>query len=282
MAERTSRSDFRGSPGRDGAGVNLIRTFSHGDVREFDPFLMMDYFNSEDPNDYIRGFPMHPHRGIETITYLVRGEIDHEDSLGNKGAIIDGSCQWMSSGSGILHQEMPQPSDHMLGVQVWLNLPAKRKMSQPTYNDLTRENIPLVEEDNLKIKVLAGNYKGTVGPLVEEDTEPFFYHFESLGQANVSFETDPDYNIYFFVLEGEVEFAGKKYPMASGAVTESGEQMSFQFSGPAHVIVLGGIPLKEPIAWGGPIVMNTQQELNQAFADLRNGTFIQEEGRHVL
>ncbi|NMB03500.1 MAG: pirin family protein, partial [Tissierellia bacterium] len=137
-------------------------------------------------------------------------------------------------------------------------------------------------EDNLKIKVLAGNYKGTVGPLVEEDTEPFIYHFESLGIANVSFETDPDYNIYFFVLEGEVEFAGKKYSMASGAVTESGEQMSFQFSGPAHVIVLGGIPLKEPIAWGGPIVMNTQQELNQAFADLRNGTFIQEEGRHVL
>lgn len=281
MTERVSRMDFRGSPGRDGAGVNLIRTFSHGEVREFDPFLMMDYFNSKDPNDYIKGFPMHPHRGIETITYLVRGEIDHEDSLGNKGIIADGSCQWMSAGSGILHQEMPQPSEHMLGVQVWLNLPKKRKMSRPAYNDLTGENIPLVEEDDLKVKVLAGDYKGTVGPLVEEDTEPFFYHFEALGEAAVTFETDPDYNIYFFVLEGEVEFDGRTYPMASGAVTEAGHQMSFGFNQPAHVIVLGGRPLREPIAWGGPIVMNTQPELNQAFADLRNGTFIKQSGTGI-
>lgn len=281
MTQRSSRMDFRGSPGRDGAGVNLIRTFSHGEVREFDPFLMMDYFNSKDPNDYIRGFPMHPHRGIETITYLVRGEIDHEDSLGNQGVIKDGSCQWMNAGSGIMHQEMPQPSEHMLGVQVWLNLPAKRKMSHPAYNDLTSENIPLVEEDNLKVKVLAGNYKGTVGPLVEEDTEPFFYHFEATGEANVTFETDPAYNVYFFVLEGEVKFGDKSYPMASGAVTEAGSLMSFEFNGPAHVIVLGGRPLREPIAWGGPIVMNTQLELNQAFADLRNGTFIKASGTGI-
>lgn len=274
MVLRTSRKDFTGSPGRDGAGVNLIRTFGHAEVRDFDPFLMMDYFNSKDPDDYIRGFPMHPHRGIETITYLIRGEIDHEDSLGNRGAIVDGSCQWMSAGSGILHQEMPQPSPHMLGVQIWLNLPGKRKMSPPTYNDLTEANVPLVEDNSVRVKVLAGDYKGTVGPLVEADTEPFMYHFESIGESQVEFETDPKANIYFFVLEGEVDFAGKTYPMASGALTETGESMRLGFQSPAHVIVLGGYPLREAIAWGGPVVMNTQTELNQAFTDLRNGTFI--------
>lgn len=281
MKQRTAQFDFRGSPGRDGAGVNLIRTFSHGEVKQFDPFLMMDYFNSHDPDDYIRGFPMHPHRGIETITYLVRGEIDHEDSLGNKGVIKDGSCQWMNAGSGILHQEMPQPSEHMLGVQVWLNLPAKRKMSRPAYHDLTGENIPQVQEDNLVVKVLAGDYRGTIGPLVEEDTEPFFYHFAAAGPAEVTFDTKEEDNIYFFVLEGEVEFSGRTYTMASGALTNPGGAMSFSFSGPAHVIVLGGKPLREPIAWGGPIVMNTQQELNQAFADLRNGTFIKQSGTGI-
>lgn len=280
--QRVSRKDFTGSPGRDGAGVNLIRTFGHADVRDFDPFLMMDYFNSKDPNDYIKGFPMHPHRGIETITYLVRGEIDHEDSLGNKGIIDDGACQWMSAGSGILHQEMPQPSPHMLGVQVWLNLPAYRKMSQPTYNDLTGANIPQLEDEGVIVRVLAGDYKGTVGPLEEADTEPFFYHFEATGESQVTFDTDPKKNIYFFVLEGSVEFNGKTYPMASGSITEYGESMTLRFTEPAHVIVLGGYPLEEGIAWGGPIVMNTQQELNQAFMDLRTGNFIKEEGKQVI
>lgn len=279
---RVSRMDFVGSPGRDGAGVNLVRTFSHAEVRAFDPFLMMDYFNSKNPDDYIRGFPMHPHRGIETITYLIRGEIDHEDSLGNKGIIANGSCQWMSAGSGILHQEMPQLSPHMLGVQIWLNLPAKRKMSQPTYNDLTAENTPRLEDGAVTVRVLAGNYKGTVGPLVEADTEPFFYHFEATGESQVTFETDPKKNVYFFVLEGSASFADKTYAMASGALTEFGDEMTLSFTEPSHVIVLGGYPLQEGIAWGGPIVMKTQEELNQAFMDLRTGNFIKEQGRQML
>ena len=160
---RSIRRIVTGKPATDGAGVKLVRVIGYNDTQDFDPFLMLDAFDSTNPEDYVKGFPWHPHRGIETITYLIRGDIAHGDSLGNKGRILDGECQWMTAGSGILHQEMPQPSERMLGTQLWLNLPAKDKMTEPKYNDIVGENVPTVAEEGLNIRIVSGNYKGTDG-----------------------------------------------------------------------------------------------------------------------
>lgn len=163
MKYRTIKSDVTGHPAIDGAGVHLVRVLGSPTVRSFDPFLMLDAFDSRNPADYIKGFPMHPHRGIETFTYLIQGEIDHKDSLGNSGKILDGCCQWMTAGSGILHQEMPQASDRILGLQLWINLPRKDKMVEPKYRDITVDMVPKVEEEAGTVAVVAGRYKNVEG-----------------------------------------------------------------------------------------------------------------------
>ncbi len=148
----------QGKATSDGAGVKLVRVFGHSDTKDYDPFLMLDAFDSENPDDYTRGFPWHPHRGIETITYLIHGDIEHGDSLGNSGSILDGECQWMTAGSGIIHQEMPQASNRMLGAQLWLNLPAKDKMTDPSYGDIKASDVPIIAEDDVKVLMLDGDY----------------------------------------------------------------------------------------------------------------------------
>ena len=265
----------------DGAGVSLVRVFGHRDVKDFDPFLLLDAFDSTDPDDYIKGFPWHPHRGIETITYLIRGEMEHGDSLGNKGTIRDGDCQWMTAGSGIVHQEMPRPSERLLGAQLWLNLPAKDKMCPPGYNDLVSGEIPVIKAESGEVRILSGTYRGVTGPMKAHYVQPRYLDVLVFGKEGWSVETHPGATVFIYIVEGEGAFG-------PGEGMTAGEKNAVLFSGGEKFAVkaakkgvrflyLEGEPLREPVAWGGPIVMNTKEELDRAFRDLENDTFIAKE-----
>ena len=275
---RTINKIVVGQRAVDGAGVKLVRVIGHSDTQEFDPFLMLDAFDSANPEDYIKGFPWHPHRGIETITYLVQGDIEHSDSLGNKGGILDGECQWMTAGSGILHQEMPKPSTRMLGVQLWLNLPAKNKMVAPKYHDITQTAIPVVEAADHKIHVVAGSYNGVAGALQGDYVQPLFLDVELKPGAVWSLDTEPAATLFVYILQGagafgplDTEFIQEKHVILFNAGLDL--QVQAADSG-VRFLLLSGQPLGEPIAWGGPIVMNTREQLNTAFRELDNNTFI--------
>lgn len=264
----------RGVPARDGAGVNLVRVLGRGTVVDFDPFLMLDSFDSRDPDDYIRGFPMHPHRGIETLTYLVKGEIDHEDSLGNKGKILDGSAQWMTAGSGIMHQEMPQPSDRMLGIQLWINLPSGEKLTIPKYFDIQEADISKGTFDFGIIRVISGELLGVTG-LKPNHLEVDFYDVELYENETIEIPKITEKNAFLFLLEGDVEIDNEKYFEKSALLLSDESSVSIKASGSnARILFIQGPPVKEPIAWGGPVVMNTQAELQEAYRDLRENTFI--------
>lgn len=191
MIDRTVNKTVKGRRTVDGAGVHLVRVIGYNDVKAFDPFLMLDAFDSTNPENYVAGFPPHPHRGIETVTYLISGNIEHQDSLGNKGAILDGSCQWMTAGSGIMHQEMPQATDRLLGLQLWINLPAKDKMAPPKYRNLTSDNIPAVTEDGATVRVLSGQYKGQRGAMEGDYVKATYLDVELAPDAHWSVETEP-------------------------------------------------------------------------------------------
>jgi len=269
---------IKGKTAVDGAGVKLVRVFGYYDVTDFDPFLMMDAFDSVNPSDYIKGFPWHPHRGIETVTYLIEGIIEHGDSLGNKGVIKDGDCQWMTGGSGIIHQEMPKPANRMLGVQLWLNLPAKNKMTNPEYRDIINKNIPVVSAETSTIKIISGTYLDTTGALEGDYVKPLFMDIDLKPNQEFKMDTSEDETVYVYIIAGSAYFGTNKEILVSEkqAVLFTYD-LSFQMKsgeGGTRLLFLSGKPLKEPIAWGGPIVMNTREELNQAFQDLDNGKFI--------
>lgn len=278
MAVRTVSKTVGGATQFDGAGVKLVRVIGQADVKEFDPFLMLDAFDSVDPADYTKGFPWHPHRGIETVTYLIHGDIEHGDSLGNRGSILDGCCQWMTAGGGIIHQEMPKASPKMLGVQLWLNLPRKDKMTQPQYRDIRANDVPKVTEDGCTTGVISGRYKGVDGAVQGDYVKVQFLDVDMRAGAHWSVETDPDATLFVYIVAGEGRF-GDETPHGSKRallfhpgdtfLAEAGEQG-------VRFLLLSGRPLKEPVAWGGPIVMNTERELQQAFEEIRNGTFVQE------
>ena len=276
--DRKVKKYFMGRPGRDGAGVNLIRTFGNQEIPDFDPFLMMDFFDSTNPDDYTKGFPWHPHRGIETVTYLIHGEIEHGDSLGNKGLIRDGDCQWMTAGSGILHQEMPQASPQMLGVQVWLNLASKDKMTEPRYRDITKDIVPVYEGENFKVHLVAGAYGDKMGPMEAIETKPSFFDVELEPNSEFAYELDKDFNAYAFLIRGEAVFDMDKQNLVSfpnGVLFDSGDTIRVKTKEkPARFLLLSGKKLNEPVEWGGPIVMNTREELQLAFQELNQGTFI--------
>ncbi len=264
----------QGKPAVDGAGVHLVRVLGINDVKDFDPFLMLDSFDSTNPADYTKGFPMHPHRGIETITYLISGEIDHQDSLGNAGRIGPGQAQWMTAGKGILHEEMPQAADRMLGFQLWLNLPAHQKMEPPHYYDVTQDMIPEVQVGNATLRVIAGEYQGSQGasPLYVQAT---LYDVELPAGETITLPTNPEDNVFLFTILGDAAIAGQPIAEKTAALMGPGKQVEVQAQdGPCRFIYYGGKPLGEPIAWGGPIVMNTQEELRLAFSQLRDGTFL--------
>ncbi len=274
MAEKAVTQTVRGMRTMDGAGVRLTRVLSQRETKAFDPFLMLDSFDSTDPNDYLAGFPMHPHRGIETVTYLIEGRIEHEDSLGNKGEIIAGESQWMSAGSGILHQEMPKAAERMLGFQLWLNLPAAEKMSEPMYLSITKAMIPVVQAGGATVRVLSGAFGGAKGVTPRHIPARILdIELPAGGQVSVPFAPGETGFVFFILGEGRVG----ETPISekTAALLGEGDTATIAADGRgARVILCSGRPLHEPIAWGGPIVMNTQRELEFAFEELRRGTFI--------
>lgn len=275
---RTIRRIVEGKNKSDGAGVSLVRVFGYHDVMDFDPFLMLDAFDSHNPEDYIKGFPWHPHRGIETVTYLIQGKVEHGDSLGNSGVILDGDCQWMTAGSGIIHQEMPKTSQRMLGVQLWINLPAKDKMTEPKYRDITKDMIPVVKNNNNIIHIISGYYNGTDGAIQGDYVKPLFIDVEVEKHGEFSLSTEKTSTLFVYIIDGEGCFnpSTEEYvPQKKAILFHEGERFWVKASSNGlRFLLLLGEPLKEPIAWGGPIVMNTKEELEQAFRDLDNGSFI--------
>ncbi len=264
----------------DGAGVKLVRVISHPDTEDFDPFLMLDAFDSKNPADYEKGFPWHPHRGIETVTYLISGMIEHEDSLGNKGTITDGCCQWMTAGSGIMHQEMPRASEHMLGVQLWLNLPARFKMTAPEYRDIRSENVPVIKEEGVSVRILTGSFNGRDGAVRGEYVPMTFLDADMEPGSYWECDAAPDLTVFAYILTGEGWFSkeeDERIYNRRAVLFGAGNKIYAHASDKGmRLLVLMGPPQREPIAWGGPIVMNTRAELDQAFRELKDGTFIKE------
>lgn len=275
---RTIKKIVTGKSAVDGAGVKLVRVFGYHDAKDFDPFLLLDAFDSDNPEDYVRGFPWHPHRGIETVTYLIEGDIEHGDSLGNRGSILDGQCQWMTAGSGIIHQEMPQPSKRMLGVQLWVNLASQDKMVSPKYRSISKEEIPVVDEKDKKVHVLAGIYAGRPGAIQGDYVKALFLHIDLDAGAEWILDTEEADTLFIYIFAGEA-FLG---PEAGTAVQEKhavlfneGNKFRIKASDKgARFLLMSGKPIREPIAWGGPIVMNTREELDLAFKELDENTFI--------
>ncbi|CAB1245595.1 Pirin-like protein CC_0481 [Ruminococcaceae bacterium BL-4] len=275
MIKRKIIKQIRGQKAVDGAGVHLVRVLGNNDVKDFDPFLILDSFDSTNPSDYLAGFPMHPHRGIETITYLISGRIDHEDSLGNKGTIHSGEFQWMTAGSGILHQEMPKESGRMLGFQLWLNLPREEKMTTPAYCSLTRDLIPRINNGKAKIGILSGHFGKAVG-ITPAHTPATIYDIVLSSGEDITIPTKADETVFVFLIEGDAVINEQKISSKSAVLFGSGDNItvSAQPQSGLRFIFFSGKPLHEPIAWGGPIVMNTQEELMTAFRELQNNTFI--------
>lgn len=270
----------------DGAGVHLVRVIGYPDVKEFDPFLMLDAFDSTDPRDYVKGFPWHPHRGIETVTYLLKGDIEHGDSLGNKGNILDGGCQWMTAGSGIIHQEMPQEAERMLGLQLWLNLPAKDKMTNPKYRDLTAEKIPAILENGIRVSIIAGEYKDSKGAMKGDFVDATMLDITLDAGCSCVIPVPQKHTVFAYIIDGKISFDGTTNPEENkkrifqdrrhAVLLSDGDGVSLASppDSTARCILFSGPPLGESIAWGGPIVMNTQEELDLAFSELDKGTFI--------
>lgn len=261
---------------KDGAGVSLVRVLSRNTTKEYDPILMLDSFDSTDPEDYIKGFPMHPHRGIETITYLREGTMTHKDSMGNEDTITENEVQWMTAGSGIMHEEMPKPSKRMLGVQLWLNLLAKDKMVRPHYQSLRCDDLKIVEEDNAKVKVISGEYKGIKG-YAPKYLPLDFYEIEIKKNEEITIDTKDDQQVILFTLIGDIEVEGDVVSEKTAVTTTDGDKLTIKAKDEDVIVLfLQSIPTNEEIAWAGPIVMNTNEDLRQASLDLRNGTFIKE------
>ncbi|MEA4979135.1 MAG: pirin family protein [Petrimonas sp.] len=277
MKTREIKKVVKGSRQMDGAGVHLVRVFGHRDVKDFDPFLMLDAFDSVNPEDYTKGFPWHPHRGIETVTYLISGRIDHMDSLGNKGTITAGGCQWMTAGSGILHQEMPVASDRMLGAQLWVNLAAKDKMAEPKYRDITVDMVPVLKDKNGEIRVLSGIYEGTPGAIQPDHVQVLYLDVMTYPGKTTAIPVQPDENVFVYVIDGSGTTGEESRPVQSHSAVlfEKGDRLIFNAGSEGlRLFLLSGESLNEPISWGGPVVMNTHAELNLAFEELENGTFI--------
>ena len=274
---KTTRSS---QPTLEGAGVRLKRAFGFTEVPGLDPFLLLDDFHSDDPEDYIAGFPWHPHRGIETVTYMISGTVEHGDSIGNSGVIGPGEIQWMTAGSGIVHQEMPRRSDGELwGLQLWINLPAAHKMTKPRYRGITAVEIPeRSASDGASVRVIAGRFDGTEGPISDVVADPTYLDVHLPPRTAFRHPTPDDHTVIAYVLSGAGFFA----PTASSPVSaehliryDAGSEVEIGAAdGDLRFLLISGRPLGEPVAWRGPIVMNTEEELRTAFEEYRDGTFL--------
>lgn len=298
MSIRPVRHQTQSEPAIEGAGVRLRRAFGFGKTDEFDPFLLLDDFRNENPVDYFAGFPWHPHRGIETITYVLAGSVAHGDSLGNSGTLRAGDVQWMTAGSGILHQEMPQGDarGRMHGFQLWANLPRSLKMTAPRYQDVPSAEIPEVtEDDGTKVRIICGEFWGKKGPVDGIATDPRYLDVFVPPGVSRTLPVETDRHAFAYVFEGEGSFrdASDPRPVATERIG-SDRDADVDLTGNRSLVLFGngdevairagdegirfllvsGRPLKEPVAWQGPIVMNTREELAQAYAELRDGSFI--------
>jgi quercetin 2,3-dioxygenase len=275
--ERKIQQRVTGFRTQDGAGVSLVRVLGGSTVQDFDPILMLDSFDSTNPEDYIAGFPMHPHRGIETISYVYRGKMTHRDSLGHEDTIGDGEVQWMTAGSGILHEEKLPASERMLGVQLWLNLPAKDKMVPPAYHSIKNAEIEEIALKNGTLRLLAGEYEGRKG--YKSHYLPLDYYDVHLNpSAAVVLKTDRERSVMLFTLLGDAYVGGELVKEKTAVKLTAGDYVEIEAKDQAaQVLFVSSSRLEEPVVWGGPIVMNTKEELNKAFDDLRKGTFLQHE-----
>jgi redox-sensitive bicupin YhaK (pirin superfamily) len=286
-------------PTIEGAGVHLRRAFGFGDTTEFDPFLLLDDFRNDRPDEYRSGFPWHPHRGIETITYVLAGSVEHGDSLGNRGNLGAGDVQWMTAGRGILHQEMPQGDEHgrMHGFQLWANLPSSLKMTAPRYQDIKAGEVPeVVDDDGTRVRVVCGDFWGKRGPVEGVAADPRYLDIWVPPGKRKTLTVELERHAFAYVFEGSGNFRAASQPV--GVLTEktdgvneilvreqtgnrslvlfdSGDEVTVQAGDEGiRFILVSGKPIQEPVAWHGPIVMNSQAELQQAFTELRSGTFI--------
>jgi len=257
----------------DGDGVRLKRVFGGGELSRFDPFLMLDEFGSEDASDYIGGFPSHPHRGFETVTYMVDGHMQHKDHMGNVGELRNGDVQWMTAGSGIIHSEMPQQKEgHMRGFQLWLNLASKDKMQKASYLDIAAAEIPVLEREGATIKAIAGTLPGLQGRVQREITEPVYLDIDIIDASYAESFDVPDGNTaLIYVYEGEVGVGDAVVGKSRMARLSREGSVDLQGKGPARVLLIAGKPIGEPIVSYGPFVMNTREEIEQALADYRSG-----------
>jgi redox-sensitive bicupin YhaK (pirin superfamily) len=301
MSIRAVKRITESQPTLEGAGVHLRRAFGFGKTGDFDPFLLFDDFRGDDPADYLAGFPWHPHRGIETITYVLAGTVNHGDSLGNKGALGSGDVQWMTAGSGILHQEMPKgdPKGRMHGFQLWANLPSSLKMTSPRYQDVVSKDIPeITDDDGTKVRIICGDFWGKKGPVEGIAADPRYLDVWVPPGRRKTLPVQTTLHAFAYVFEGSGSFRDASTPQpvlidrvgSSGGPTlemtgnrslvlfDSGDEVTVT-AGDAGIrfLLVSGKPLKEPVAWAGPIVMNTDEELRDAYAELRNGTFIKEQ-----
>jgi redox-sensitive bicupin YhaK (pirin superfamily) len=298
MSIRPVRQILESKPTIEGAGVRLRRAFGFGDTGEFDPFLLFDDFRNDRPDDYLAGFPWHPHRGIETITYVLAGEVEHGDSLGNRGTLGAGDIQWMTAGSGILHQEMPRGDrqGRMHGFQLWANLPASLKMTAPRYQDVTAPDVPeVVDDDGTRVRVVCGTFWGKRGPVEGVAADPRYLDVWVPPDRRRTLPVETSRHAFAYVFEGSGTFRDASDPRAvltedvdgshaarrdetgnrSLVLFDRGDEVTVQAGEHGiRFLLVSGKPIEEPVAWYGPIVMNTQEELRQARAELRAGTFI--------
>jgi redox-sensitive bicupin YhaK (pirin superfamily) len=273
--ERKVEKILERQPTIEGAGVRLKRVLGNDKNSTVDPFLLLDHFGSDNPKDYIKGFPWHPHRGIETVTYMWTGEVTHGDSIGNKGVIKSGDLQWMTAGSGIIHQEMPQKYDGLMqGFQLWVNLPAKKKMIDPKYRGIEKEQIPIIQRNGMTIKVIAGKIDGVEGPVWDLAIDIEYFDVELFEAKTFEQASNRHNTVLAYVVDGSIEVHEKTISTGQCAVFGEGELVKIGSKKGAHFLFVSGKPLKEPIAWGGPIVMNTEEELEKAYDELDEGTFI--------
>ena len=263
----------------DGAGVKLKRSIGTPAINYLDPFLLLDEFGSENKDDYIAGFPPHPHRGIETVTYMLNGEFEHEDSTGAKGKMSSGDVQWMKTGGGIIHSEMPAMSEGKLhGFQLWVNMPAKLKMSKPEYIYINAKQMQIHKDTEKKIKIIAGKFNGIEGPVKGHNVEPVYFDVELEKDKIFKFDLALTHNSFVYLIEGEIKIGDKNHDKVNGStliILAKGEKLKVKAVTKSKFLLISGKPIGEPIARGGPFVMNTKEEILKAVEDYQNGNFVQ-------
>jgi hypothetical protein len=302
MSMRPVKRIVRAKPTVEGAGVRLHRAFGFGATADFDPFLLFDDFRGDTPADYLAGFPWHPHRGIETITYVLAGTVEHGDSLGNRGVIASGDIQWMTAGRGIIHQEMPKGDigGRMHGLQLWVNLPAALKFTAPRYQEVKAADIPdVADDDGTRVRIVCGRFRGTAGPVEGIAADPIYLDVAVPPHTRKTLPVEPARQAFAYVFEGSGTFCNASDPLAvptegagwmdtalpreaenrSLALFDQGDEIAVEAGAEGvRFLLVAGLPLREPVAWYGPIVMNTQAQLRQAFRELQEGTFLQAHG----